>query len=41
MRIAVRAIPLAAALALAACQADAPEPVLDTASPTHGPRSGR
>ena len=33
MRIAIRAIPLAVALVLAACQADAPEPVLDTASP--------
>ena len=33
MRIAIRAIPLTAALVLAACQADAPEPALDTASP--------
>ncbi|OHE84129.1 MAG: hypothetical protein A2579_02130 [Lysobacterales bacterium RIFOXYD1_FULL_69_11] len=34
MRIAIRVIPLlATALVLAACQADAPEPVLDTASP--------
>ena len=33
MRIAIRAIPLVAALVLAACQADSPAPALDTASP--------
>ena len=33
MRIATRVIPLLAAALVVACQADAPEPVLDTASP--------
>ena len=33
MRVATRVIPLLAAALVVACQADAPEPVLDTASP--------